>query len=527
MSRSNNDWLDYVAARREEDYLMHKNGFKYVDKKFINGRWEYIYPDDLLNATKQKAMNKVGDIGNRVGMTANNVKNAVNVGLNTADASYRTRDKANRMLGRQSTGETRINALKDGYNAGKLAYKGSKFMSDTATALRKKDRAAASSPKSSIKPGLDERLGANMPAGVTERVNGVKKNVNNVKNAINVGRKTADASYKTRDTANHLLGRKSTMDTRINAIKDGYKAGKLTYQGEKAIDNGSKKARETVDNGTQRVGEALDRTKKQLKNIDSSDVKRELSRQSKSLGLAQQSAAGRTSAESSAAQKQSINNRNKSAVKDAKRMANNAVNGAKKGIKDAGTQLKNNVINDDNKRTVKSIQNAYNKSGIKEAVDNGRKKANDLVSNTKSGVQKLENQVNKKTSGGAQKAKNAGEQLKKTGNQKKAEYNKALGEQKSALQKELRDAKDAMNAKKADAKKSLYNIGGTIKNKATAANAQRIVDQASGAVRNEEALKRVANANEKAMKTYNETVKSVNKKMNELSKKKKKNMRQN
>lgn len=37
----------YRQTNRNNDWLMHANGFKYVDKKMVNGHWVYTYPDEI------------------------------------------------------------------------------------------------------------------------------------------------------------------------------------------------------------------------------------------------------------------------------------------------------------------------------------------------------------------------------------------------------------------------------------------------------------------------------------------------
>lgn len=45
------DYLDFLKTRYADDELAHKQGYKYIDRKWKNGKWVYTYKDSVTKGT--------------------------------------------------------------------------------------------------------------------------------------------------------------------------------------------------------------------------------------------------------------------------------------------------------------------------------------------------------------------------------------------------------------------------------------------------------------------------------------------
>lgn len=73
--------MDYFALHKDSDFIAHKGGFKYIDKEWVKGKWNYIYD------TGAKAAHKVGTTAtNASAQTRQAMSNAGNQIQNTSRA---------------------------------------------------------------------------------------------------------------------------------------------------------------------------------------------------------------------------------------------------------------------------------------------------------------------------------------------------------------------------------------------------------------------------------------------------------
>lgn len=123
--------MDYFALHKDSDFIAHKGGFKYIDKEWVKGKWNYIYD------TGAKAAHKVGTTATNASAQArqamsnagNNIQNtsravALRAGSATAKARQQLATGTNTIASRAKNAAKVVSNTIDTKVTGKSYKKG-------------------------------------------------------------------------------------------------------------------------------------------------------------------------------------------------------------------------------------------------------------------------------------------------------------------------------------------------------------------------------------------------------------------